>query len=383
MQWVATGEPEVHRQRGKWVVRISGYDPATAKRRPRQLGTFETKRAAVAHQKAAAIGRAGGTAGTLAEFLEAVWLPSKEARVEVGTYDQYRWAVTRHIAPLIGAVRLGDLTPELVDQWVREISAAPTGGKARLGATSARLVRKILSMALEEAVQRGRLARNPVPLTQPPRAARTHGRLGWTLDESRAFVAATADHRLRAAFHLCLVTGLRRGEILALRWLDVDLDRCQLAVVQQLAVERGRPVLKQLKTEASQRTVTFGPATRVALSAHRDRQQAEAEFAGGAWTDSGLVFTTALGGWVDPNNFGRLMDALIERAGVPRITPKGMRHTAQSVGRVVVADDKVMQERLGHADIEVTLNTYTHTVSDQHRRAGERLDAVFAGPTSA
>jgi integrase len=180
-----------------------------------------------------------------------------------------------------------------------------------------------------------------------------------------------------------LVTGLRRGEILAVRWEHVDFDRCQLMVVQQLAVERGRPVLKQLKTEASERIVTFGPATRTALSAHRDRQKAEAEFSGGAWTDSGLVFTTALGAWIDPNNFGRLMDALIKRAGVPRITPKGMRHTAQSVGRVVVGDDKVMQERLGHADIEVTLNTYTHTFSEQHRRAGEQLDAVFASPTSA
>jgi integrase len=206
--------------------------------------------------------------------------------------------------------------------------------------------------------------------------------LGWTLDEARAFLAATADHRLQAAFHVCLVTGLRRGEILAVRWEDVDLDRCQVTVVQQLAVERGRPVLKQLKTEASERIVTFGPATRTALSAHRDRQKAEAVFAGWAWTDSGLVFTTALGGWIDPNNFGRLMDVLIEKAGVARITPKGMRHTAQSVGRVVVGDDKVVQERLGHADIEVTLNTYTHTVSEQHRRAGERLDSVFAGPTS-
>jgi integrase len=277
------------------VVRVSGYVPSTGRRRVRQLGTFETKRAAVAHQKAAAAGRAGGDADTLAEFLEAVWLPAKQGRVEVGTYEQYRWAVTRHIVPMIGAVRLGDLTPELVDQWVGEISTPPIGGKARLGAPSARLVRKVLSMALEEAVQRGGLARNPVPLTQPPRAARSHGRLGWTLDEARAFLASTSGHRLRAAFHLCLVTGLRRGEVLAVRWEDVDLDRCQLTVVQQLAVERGRPVLKQLKTEASERIVTFGPATGMALTVHRDRQHAEAEFAGGAWTDSGLVFTTALG----------------------------------------------------------------------------------------
>ncbi len=97
-----------------------------------------------------------------------------------------------------------------------------------------------------------------------------------------------------------------------------------------------------------------------------------------AWQDSGLVFTNQLGGWIEPGNFSRTMDRLITAAGVPRITPQGLRHTAQSVGRVVVGDDKVMQERLGHADIGITMNTYTHTVSDQHRAAGERLDAVFA-----
>ncbi|MGH9273733.1 MAG: tyrosine-type recombinase/integrase, partial [Acidimicrobiales bacterium] len=140
----------------------------------------------------------------------------------------------------------------------------------------------------------------------------------------------------------------------------------------------GRPVLKQLKTEYSDRVITFGDVTAAVLEGHRALQQAEAEFVGPAWRGLGLVFTTAIGGWVDPNNFGRLMDALVEHAGVPRITPKGLRHTAQSVGRVVVGDDKVMQERLGHSDIGITLNTYTHTVSEQHREAGRRLDQVFA-----
>lgn len=162
-----------------------------------------------------------------------------------------------------------------------------------------------------------------------------------------------------------------------MRWDVVDLERCQLEVVQQLAVERGHPVLKQLKTEASERVVTFGPATASALVRYMSQQQREEKLCGDAWLGSGLVFTTAAGGPIDPNNFRRLMDDLIVKAGVPRITPKGLRHTAQSVGRVVVGDDKVMQERLGHADNEITLNTYTHTVSEQHRRAGERLDEVF------
>ncbi len=380
VQWIAVGEPQLQRQRRKWVVRQAGYDPATGKRRVKQLATFETKRAATAHLKAVTAGRAGTDTETLADFLESVWLPSKEGRVEVSTYDQYCWAVRRHVVPHLGAVRLRDVTPEVLDGWLRELSLAGQTGKARLGPTSTRLVRRILSMALEEAVQRGRLARNPMRLTQPPRPDRTHKKLGWTLDEARAFLAASSGHRLYAAFHLCLVTGLRRGEILALRWADVELDQGQLEVVQQLTLERGRPVLKQLKTEYSERLVTFGPATSATLVEHRQHQREEADFVGGAWMESGLVFTTNLGGWIDPNNFRRLMDSMIDKAGVPRITPKGMRHTAQSVGRVVVGDDKVMQERLGHSDIGITLNTYTHTVSEQHREAGRRLDDVFTPP---
>jgi integrase len=193
------------------VVRLAGYDPATGKRRVRQLGTFATKRAALACARAAGEGWAGGEDESLAAFLEDVWLPSKEGRVEVATYDQYRWAVTRHVVPLIGAVRLRDLTAEVVDDWLRDIAVTEPDARPRLGPTSARLVRKVLSMACEEAVQRGRLGRNPVGLTQPPRPSRATPRLGWTLEEARAFLDAIAGHRLAAAFQVCLVTGLRRG----------------------------------------------------------------------------------------------------------------------------------------------------------------------------
>lgn len=380
MSWVTTGEPTIQRQRDRWVVRVAGYDAATGRRRVRQLGTYATKKAAVSYLRAVTDGRAGSDDETLGAYLREVWLPSKDARVEVGTYDQYRWAVEGHIVPLLGAVRLRDLSPEAVDSWVRSLVVVEDDEPARLSATSARLVRKILSMSMEDAVRRGRVPRNPVTLTQPPKRSRTHRKISWTLAESKQFLDAIADHRLYAAFHLALVTGVRRGELLGLRWEDVDLDVGQIAIVQQLAVERGRPILKQLKTEASRRVVPIGTSTVGVLQRHRDAQAVEVGEAGSAWEPSGLVFTTQLGGWIDPNNFARQMRELTARAGVASISPKGLRHTAQSIGRVVVGDDKVMQERLGHSDVEITLGTYTHVVDEQHRLAGELIDSMFAAP---
>jgi hypothetical protein len=122
---------------------------------------------------------------TVAQFLQQVWPPSKQGRVETSSFDQYTWAVRRHIVPLIGAVRLSDLTAEVADEWVSALTGVNKAGKPRLGATSARLVRKVLSMALEEAVQRGRLGRNPVVLTQPPKLDRASKKLGWTSRKGR------------------------------------------------------------------------------------------------------------------------------------------------------------------------------------------------------
>jgi hypothetical protein len=149
MEWVPNAEPTVQKQRGKWTVRQSGYDPTTGRRKVRQLGTFDTKRAATELAKSVTDGRAGTADETVAAFLVDVWLRSKEGRVEQSTLDQYRWAVNRHIIPLLGAVRLRDLTPEILDEWILDLSSAPEGEKPRLGATSTRLVRAVLRSIAE------------------------------------------------------------------------------------------------------------------------------------------------------------------------------------------------------------------------------------------
>jgi hypothetical protein len=119
-----------------YAVRQVGYDPSTGKRKVLQLGTFDTKRAANERTRSVAGGRVGTSAETVGDYVANVWLLAKEGRVERSTFDQYRWAVDRHIGPLIGAVQLRDLTPELVDGWIREPSVGADGGKPRLGSTS-------------------------------------------------------------------------------------------------------------------------------------------------------------------------------------------------------------------------------------------------------
>lgn len=188
-------------------------------------------------------------------------------------------------------------------------------------------------MACEDAVQRGFLADNPVRRTAAPPAADS-GRAGWTVDEARRFLAATAAHLLGPAFHLALTTGLRRGELLGLRWSDIDLDSGRVRLAQQLAVEGGRARLKPLHP-GDRRVVALASPLVEMLGEHRQRQEAERVLAGDAWRGGDLVFTTPTGGWVAPESFARVMDTLVEQSGVPRITPNSLRHTARALADAI------------------------------------------------
>ena len=136
-EWVQVGEPEVQRHRGKWVVRQLGYDPATGRRGRSNLAPLQVSARPRLASGPSSKDEWGTDAETVGEFMQQAWLPSKEGRVENSTLDQYVWAVKRHIVPLLGAVRLRDLTAELVDRWISTLTAPDADGKPRLGATSA------------------------------------------------------------------------------------------------------------------------------------------------------------------------------------------------------------------------------------------------------
>ncbi|MGH9282873.1 MAG: tyrosine-type recombinase/integrase [Acidimicrobiales bacterium] len=204
------------------------------------MAGFGSRAEAEAALAEALAGQGGGDRRTVAGFFELVWLPAKQAEVDRSTFDQYAWAVRRHIVPALGQSTLAELEPEMLDRCLgRLASGRRADGGRPLSAASVRLVRKVLSMGCADAVDRGFLADNPVRRTQVPLAERSSG-VVWTAHEARRFLAAAGGHRLGPAFHLAIAAGLRRGELLGLRWSDLDLGAGRLRVAQQLLVEGGR-----------------------------------------------------------------------------------------------------------------------------------------------
>lgn len=312
---------------GTWAYRLDlGSRPGG--RNQQQVAGFASREEAERALAEAVAAQGGGDPKTVAAFLERVWLPAKRAEVERSTFDQYAWAVRRHIVPELGSVKLADLGPDVLEAWLaRLLRPVPETGKAPLGATSARLIRKVLSMACEDAVERGVLGENPLRFTKAPEPAEIR-RTTWTGDESRRFLAVAAAHRLGVAFDLMLATGLRRGELLALRWSDIDVDGGRLRISRQLVVEAGRPRLKVLGHQRAQRAVPLASDLASSLTAHRRRQDAERASAGESWTDADLVFATQTGGMVTPDRFAAVLDDLVRTAGVRRVTPEGLRRMA-------------------------------------------------------
>ncbi len=185
---------------GTWAYRIDlGVGPDGC-RNQKQVAGFLSRQEAEAALTEALAGQGGGDRTTVAGFLERVWLPAKRAEVERSTFDQYSWAVRRHIVPWLGAARLGDLTPAMLDGWLASlVGGDPATGRSTLSPTSARLVRKVLSMACGDAVERGFLADNPVVRTEARAASGSLARYGQ--------VRLSTVVRLHAAGFALLATG--------------------------------------------------------------------------------------------------------------------------------------------------------------------------------
>ncbi len=368
-----------------WRVRVDMVDPVTGKRRQPQR-TYKTKREAEAGMAQWLVEIDRGTAVErsnmmLGEYL-AYWLDSvAQHRVRPTTLASYRQIIRNRIAPALGEIPLQRLTPAQVQAiYGRLLEGGRRDGRGRaLSPRSVRYTHAVLRMALQDAVKLGLVPRNVCDAATPPKAARPQVEY-WDIDDMRRFLGVAREDRYGALWILALHTGMRRGELLGLRWQDVDLDQAILQVRQSLVESGGVIGFQEPKTSGGRRSITLDDTTVTTLRGHRTRQLEERLKASVLWQGEGndLMFTTERGTPPQPSNINRRFVALISRAGVSRIPFHGMRHSHATMLLTRGVHPKVVAERLGHAGIAITLQTYSHVVPGLQRQAADIVGQTLA-----
>jgi integrase len=259
------------------------------------------------------------------------------------------------------------------------------GGSGGLSARSVRYIHTIVHRAFRDAVRWSRIARNPADAADPPRASAVvrPTMSTWTADEVRAFLDHTAEHRLHAAFVMLATTGMRRGECLGLRWSDVDLAVGRVSVSQTVIMVHHDIRVGSPKTSRGRRTVELDPETAAALREHRKRQAAERLLMGAGFTDHGLVFCMPDGGPLHPERFSRTFSRQTAHAGLPPIRLHDLRHTWATLALQNGVHPKIVHERLGHANVSITLDVYSHVSEGLHSDAAARVASMIFGPVSS
>jgi len=201
----------------------------------------------------------------------------------------------------------------------------------------------------------------------------------WTAEQLRAFLDYTVDHRLYSAFVVLATTGMRRGEALGLRWSDVELTTGRSSIVQTVIAVNHKVKIGSPKTARGRRTVALDPGTVAVLRRHRQQQLEERLIMGAGFTDHGLIFCRPDAGPLHPERFTRTFEIEAGRAGLPRIRLHDLRHTWATLALASGEHPKVVQERLGHANVSITLDIYSHVSEGLHGAAADRVAGIIFG----
>lgn len=302
----------------------------------------------------------------LDQWLTTVVKPNRAPK----TYQGYELVVRLHIGPRIGKKKLRTLTVRDVRFMCQHLAA---DGMQRRGV---QFVHAVLRAGLQNAMRDELISRNVAKLVQVPTPEYTVGH-GLKPDEARTVLEAAKSERLHALYVVALYLGLRRGELLGLQWEHVDLEGETLQVVQTLQRVGGELQLKAPKTRRSRRTVPLPPPVVEALKAHRVAQGKERLAAGPGWQDTGMVFSSAVGTPMEPDNLRRSWYRVRQVLAEPRPRFHDLRHTCVTLLLTEGVPPHIVQEIVGHSAIDVTMTIYAHTSLEEKRKAlgklGERL----------
>jgi integrase len=371
-----------------YVIRVK--DPETGVSKPRWVGGFATEQDAKAARDEARVKARKGqyidrNRITVAAYLDD-WLEAHAVEVKPKTLQDYRHLINRHIRPYIGDLRLQAITPARITRLYRELATSGGRDGAGLSPRTVEYVHAVLRKAFRDAVVVDQtLPSNPVERAKRPRKARSEPGRVWAPAQLRAFFDTARQHRLFAFYRLAAYTGARRGELLNLRWHDIDLDLAEIHITGSTAVIAGQRIEGTTKSGRS-RTVSIDPDTVQILRDHRKRQAEERLRVGPEWrcTDD-YVFSTAWGEPIHPDTVSSLMTTLINSHNdqqdepLPHARLHDLRHVHATTLLLAGVPVHVVAARLGHADPSITLRVYAHVISDQLTEAADIFARVVAG----
>jgi integrase len=358
----------------RWYFIIDLPASTEGRRRQRKKRGFATETAAAKAEREALSAFRDVTLaadGSVTAELES-WLQERELDVAETTVVNYRDIIRCYVTPHIGARQLYTVDKRALHDLYRLLEERGGRNGGPLSRTTVRTVHRVLMKALKDLG----VALDGVRKPRPAQREAT-GRKGvWTPAQCAQFLDSCVEHRLRAAWVLAVVVGMRRGELAGLKWSKVDLDKGVLFVHWQRTATSAGVVEKEPKGK-SKRAVAIGPAVMAELHAHQLRQDAEKAAAGVAYRDGGYVFCREDGLAYYPAYFTDRWADACEAADVPVIVLHDARHTSATTGADAGVPEHVMQRRLGHADSRTTREVYTHVLPDSERKAAEVMESVL------
>jgi integrase len=311
---------------------------------------------------------------TCGEFLDE-WLAAIEHTVEASTLSSYRRNMRVHVKPAIGGVQLQKLDPAHLNRLYGQLSQ-------RLSVRTVRYVHSIVHRAFRDAVKWGRIVRNPADAADPPRArdARPPEMRTWTGAELSRFFSLVEASRYRAPWLVLATTGMRRGEVLGLRWRDLDLERGRLSIRQTVTLVDHAIVIANRTKTGKGRAVDLDATTIAELRAHRARQAQELLLLGIRPDGETLVFCHPDARPYNPERFSReFARALNRHSDLSRIRLHDLRHTWATLALTAGVPVKIVSERLGHATSAITSDTYSHVTPTMGADAAEKVAGMIFG----
>jgi integrase len=360
-----------HKKSGLYMARYTVETPTGSKRRTIYA---ETRKEAADKLAKALSDRADGIVVddknlTVGEYLDRWVSDCVRGTVRESTYDRDKYLASNHIKPSIGRVKLKNLNPLHLQSLYRERLDSGLSG------STVQKIHHVLHKGLEQAARWSLIPRNRADDVNAPTAT-TKEMHPLSAHEARKLLEAARGDRLEALYVLAVHTGMRQGELLGLKWADLDLENSRVSVRRTLTRADGgkRYTLGDPKTKKSRRTVRLTPQAVEVLRHHLTSQMEEIVRLGDIYDDQGLVFTSEPGTPINPSNLRqRSFRPLLKRAGLPQITFHDLRHTCASLLFQKNVHPKFVQELLGHASVAITLDTYSHALPGM---GGEAADAI-------